>query len=116
SPTRRSGSRRRLRRRRRRANVTLRIAFYIPLLAALGTAACSRSTARDSAHASTIRVGILHSLTGTMAISEKSVRDTTLLAIEEINRTGGVLGKTIEPVVADGRSDWPTFAEAAERL
>src|SRR5204862_5653954 len=62
------------------------------------------------------RVGILHSLTGTMAISEKSVRDTTLMAIEEINRTGGMLGKTIEPVVADGRSDWPTFAEAAERL
>ena len=63
-----------------------------------------------------IRVGILHSETGTMAISEKSVRDATLLAIEEINESGGLLGRRIEPIVADGKSDWPTFAEQAERL
>jgi len=63
-----------------------------------------------------IKVGILHSLTGTMAISEASVRDATLLAIEELNAAGGVLGRRIEPVVADGRSDWPTFAREAERL
>ena len=63
-----------------------------------------------------IRVGILHSLTGTMAISERSVVDATLLAIEELNDMGGILGRRIEPVVADGKSDWPTFAKEAERL
>ncbi len=63
-----------------------------------------------------IKIGILHSLTGTMAISESSVRDATLLAIEELNAAGGVLGRRLEPVVADGRSDWPVFAREAERL
>jgi len=63
-----------------------------------------------------IKVGILHSLTGTMAISEKAVVDATLMAIEEINAEGGVLGRIIEPIVVDGRSDWPTFADEAERL
>ncbi|MEK7215520.1 MAG: urea ABC transporter substrate-binding protein [Chloroflexota bacterium] len=65
---------------------------------------------------STIKVGILHSLSGTMAISETSVRDAELLAIEEINAKGGVLGKKIEPVIEDGASDWPTFAEKAKKL
>jgi urea transport system substrate-binding protein len=64
----------------------------------------------------TIKVGVLHSLSGTMAISEKSVVDSTLLAIEEINNAGGVLGKQIEPIVEDGASDWPTFAEKARKL
>jgi urea transport system substrate-binding protein len=64
----------------------------------------------------TIKVGILHSLSGTMAISEVSVRDAELLAIEEINAAGGVLGKQIEPVIEDGASDWPTFAEKADKL
>ncbi|MFV1967691.1 MAG: urea ABC transporter substrate-binding protein [Pirellulaceae bacterium] len=63
-----------------------------------------------------IKVGILHSETGTMAISEKSVRDATLLAIEEINERGGLLGRKIAPVVVDGASDSRTFAAAAERL
>ncbi len=63
-----------------------------------------------------IKVGVLHSLTGTMAISETSVADATLLAIEEINKKGGVLGRPIEPIVVDGQSDWPTFAQEAERL
>jgi urea transport system substrate-binding protein len=63
-----------------------------------------------------IKIGVLHSRTGTMAISENSVVDATLLAVEEINRAGGVLGRKIEPVVVDGRSDWPTFAQEAERL
>jgi len=63
-----------------------------------------------------VKVGVLHSLTGTMAISETAVRDATLLAIEEINAAGGVLGRRIEPVVADGRSNWPVFAREAERL
>lgn len=64
----------------------------------------------------TIKVGILHSLSGTMAISEVSVRDASLLAIKEINAAGGVLGKQIEPVIEDGNSDWPTFAEKAKKL
>jgi len=63
-----------------------------------------------------IKVGILHSLTGTMAISEKAVVDSTLFAIKEINRQGGVLGRKIEPVVVDGKSDLKTFAIEAERL
>ncbi len=64
----------------------------------------------------TIKVGILHSLSGTMAISEKSVVDAEQLAIAEINQAGGVLGKQIEAVVEDGASDWPTFAEKATKL
>src|SRR2546423_1061612 len=63
-----------------------------------------------------IQGGILHSLSGTMAISEVSVKDAELLAISEINAKGGVLGKQLEPVVQDGASDWPTFAEKAQRL
>ncbi|WP_440070104.1 urea ABC transporter substrate-binding protein [Streptosporangium sp. OZ121] len=63
-----------------------------------------------------IKVGILHSLSGTMAISEVTVRDSELLAIEEINAAGGVLGKKLIPVVEDGASDWPTFAEKATKL
>ncbi len=64
----------------------------------------------------TIKVGILHSLSGTMAISETTVVDAELLAIKEINAAGGVLGMQIEPVQEDGASDWPTFAEKAEKL
>jgi urea transport system substrate-binding protein len=64
----------------------------------------------------TIKVGILHSLSGTMAISEKSVVDAEMLAIEEINNAGGVLGKKIEAIQEDGASDWPTFAEKAKKL
>ncbi|MBD1935472.1 MULTISPECIES: urea ABC transporter substrate-binding protein [Cyanophyceae] len=64
----------------------------------------------------TIKVGILHSLSGTMAISEKSVVDAEMLAIDEINKAGGVLGKQIQPIQEDGASDWPTFAEKARKL
>jgi urea transport system substrate-binding protein len=63
-----------------------------------------------------IKVGILHSLSGTMAISETSLRDAELMAIKEINAKGGVLGKKIVPVIEDGASDWPTFAEKAKKL
>lgn len=63
-----------------------------------------------------IKVGILHSLSGTMSISETSLRDAELMAIEEINANNGVLGKKIVPVVEDGASDWPTFAEKAKKL
>ncbi|TCK08094.1 UNVERIFIED_ORG: urea-binding protein [Anoxybacillus amylolyticus] len=75
---------------------------------------------KDSSSASkegdTVKVGILHSLSGTMAISEVSLRDAEFMAIEEINASGGLLGKKIEPVVEDGASDWPTFAEKAKKL
>jgi len=64
-----------------------------------------------------IRVGILHSMTGPVAISEKSMIDAEVLALEEINRTGDLLpGHRVEWVIADGRSDWPTFAREAQRL
>jgi urea transport system substrate-binding protein len=63
-----------------------------------------------------LKVGILHSRTGTMAISEKPVIDATLFAIEEINNQGGLLGRKVEAVVEDGASDWPTFAQKAEKL
>jgi urea transport system substrate-binding protein len=63
-----------------------------------------------------IKVGILHSLTGTMAISEKPVMQATLLAIAKINAQGGLLGRQIEPVIIDAKSDWDTFAKQAEYL
>ena len=63
-----------------------------------------------------IKVGILHSLSGTMAISETPVVDAILLAIDEINNRGGILGKKVVPVIVDGKSDWPTFALEAEKL
>jgi urea transport system substrate-binding protein len=70
-----------------------------------------------SAHAAdTIKVGILHSLSGTMAISETSLKDVALMAIDEINAKGGVLGKKIEPVVVDPASNWPLFAEKTRQL
>ena len=64
----------------------------------------------------TVKIGILHSLSGTMAISETSLRDIVLMAVEEINAAGGVLGKQIEPVVKDPASNWPLFAEKAKEL
>ena len=63
-----------------------------------------------------VKVGILHSLTGTIALAEASVVDAEKLAIDEINAAGGVLGRKVEAVVEDGASDWPTFAEKARKL
>jgi len=80
------------------------------------TASPSPGGATSGASGDTIKVGILHSLSGTMAISEKSVVDAEQLAIEEINAAGGVLGKKIEAIVEDGASDWPTFNEKAKKL
>jgi urea transport system substrate-binding protein len=78
------------------------------LTAAFGA---SPSTAQD-----TVKVGVLHSLSGTMAISETSLRDVLLFTFDEINANGGVMGKKIEPVVVDGASNWPLFAEKAKQL
>ncbi len=66
--------------------------------------------------AETVKVGVLHSLSGTMAISETSLKDVLLFTFDEINKKGGVLGKMIEPVVVDPASNWPLFAEKAEQL
>lgn len=93
----------------RSAIKVFRLAFVVFTLVAISTVVSVK--AQD-----TIKVGILHSLSGTMSISEVTVRDSTLMAIEEINAAGGVLGKMIEPIVEDGASDWPTFAEKAGKL
>jgi urea transport system substrate-binding protein len=81
-----------------------------------GGDSASKASAEPGVSGDKIKVGILHSLSGTMAISEVSVRDAELLAIDEINKAGGVLGKKLVPVVEDGASDWPTFAEKAQKL
>ncbi|ROO83658.1 urea-binding protein [Actinocorallia herbida] len=86
---------------------------------ALALTACGgteEESGGGAANANEIKVGILHSLSGTMAISEVTVHNSELMAIEEINAKGGVLGKKIVPVVEDGASDWPTFAEKARKL
>src|SRR3954470_16313955 len=64
----------------------------------------------------TIKVGILHSLSGTMAISETTLKDVMLMLIDEQNKKGGLLGKKLEPVVVDPASNWPLFAEKAREL
>ena len=66
--------------------------------------------------ADTIKVGILHSLSGTMAISETALKETALMTIADINAKGGVMGKMLEPVVVDPASNWPLFAEKARQL
>ncbi|NNG82289.1 MULTISPECIES: urea ABC transporter substrate-binding protein [Acinetobacter Taxon 24D] len=96
------------------------------LLASISLAGCSKSAEKKEAtqpeakaaatSGDTIKVGILHSLSGTMAISETSLKNTALMAINEINANGGVLGKKLEAVVVDPASDWPLFAERARQL
>lgn len=66
--------------------------------------------------AETVKVGVLHSLSGTMAISETSLKDVLLFTFDEINKAGGVAGKMIEPVIVDPASNWPLFAEKARQL
>jgi urea transport system substrate-binding protein len=84
---------------------------------ALGAFALATSSWLSKAFAAdTIKVGILHSLSGTMAISETSLKDVALMTIAEINASGGVLGKQLEPVVVDPASNWPLFAEKARQL
>ena len=78
-------------------------------LAFSGTAAMAQAT-------DTIKVGILHSLSGTMAISETALKDVMLYLIDEQNKAGGLLGKQLEPVIVDPASDWPLFAEKAREL
>nr|WP_181706251.1 urea ABC transporter substrate-binding protein [Chthonobacter rhizosphaerae] len=84
-------------------------ALAFSLMAATGLSAAS-------AQEDTIKVGVLHSLSGTMAISETTLKDTILYLIEEQNKKGGVLGKKLEAVVVDPASNWPLFAEKAREL
>lgn len=90
---------------------SIRAAFKVGLLSAASLLASQVLHAAD-----TVKVGILHSLSGTMAISETSLRDILLFTFDEINANGGVMGHMIEPVVVDGASNWPLFAEKAEQL
>src|SRR5271166_1171225 len=86
----------------------------LALAAALATS--SLASAPPALAADTIEVGGLHSLSGTMAISETVLKDVTLMTIDEINAKGGLLGKKLEAVVVDPASNWPLFAEKARQL
>jgi len=91
--------------------------FCLKTLTAIAAVAVSGlSISNYAAAADTIEVGVLHSLSGTMAISETVLKDTVLMAIDEINAKGGVLGKKLEPVVVDPASNWPLFAEKTKQL
>jgi urea transport system substrate-binding protein len=79
-------------------------------------AAVAMTVGATAQAADTIKVGVLHSLSGTMAISETTLKDTVLMLIEEQNKKGGLLGKKLEAVVVDPASNWPLFAEKAEQL
>ncbi|NGN66573.1 urea ABC transporter substrate-binding protein [Streptomyces sp. A7024] len=84
--------------------------------AEVGTERSGASAVKPVVSADAVKVGLLNSLSGTMAISEVTVRNSLRLAIDEINADGGVLGRKIVPVSEDGASDWPTFAEKAGKL
>ncbi|MDN0088277.1 urea ABC transporter substrate-binding protein [Yersinia nurmii] len=83
---------------------------------ALSASVISVGLAFSAQAVDTIKVGIMHSLSGTMAISETPLKDVALMTIDEINAKGGVLGKKLEPVVVDPASNWPLFAEKARQL
>ncbi len=85
-------------------------------LAILGGMVALLGAGRSPAAESVVKVGVLHSLSGTMAISEVTVKNATLLAIEQINAAGGVLGRRIQAVVEDGASEPATFAQKAQKL
>jgi urea transport system substrate-binding protein len=95
-------------------NISRRSATASLTAVALGVAGLAFSSMAQAAD--TIKVGVLHSLSGTMAISETVLKDTVLMAIDEINAKGGLLGKKLEPVVVDPASNWPLFAEKAKQL
>jgi len=90
--------------------------FVRSTLALALTASLAGLSLEAAAQGKTVKVGVLHSLSGTMAISETVLKDTALMAFEEINAKGGVMGYKIEPVVVDPASNWPLFAEKARQL
>src|SRR6195256_3714603 len=85
--------------------------FLAAWLLAVGLAFSGTASAQD-----TIKVGVLHSLSGTMSISETTLKDTVLMLIDQQNKKGGLLGKKLEAVVVDPASNWPLFAEKAAQL
>ena len=95
-------------------------ALAVATIALAGCGATAGESEGDAAtvdtSGDTVKIGLLNSLSGTMAISEVTVRDSLQLAVEQINDDGGVMGKQIEAISEDGASDWPTFAEKAEKL
>src|SRR4051812_49675972 len=101
-----------------------RLGVAAATLAAVGVGRAVTSPAQSQAKApaaatpsgGTIKVGVLHSLSGTMAISETTLKDVMLMLIAEQNKNGGLLGKKLEPVVVDPASNWPLFAEKARQL
>jgi len=90
--------------------------FIKQLALAASVAAIGMGSTSLYAQGKTVKIGILHSLSGTMAISETVLKDTVLMAVDEINAKGGVMGHKIEPVVVDPASNWPLFAEKARQL
>src|SRR5476649_2060391 len=86
------------------------------LSTAAGLAFAATGAIQSANAADTIKVGVLHSLSGTMAISETTLKDTILFLIDEQNKKGGLLGKKLEAVVVDPASNWPLFAEKAREL
>lgn len=90
--------------------------FAFKATVAAGAMALASIVAQPSFAADTIKVGVLHSLSGTMAISESTLKDTMLMLIDDLNKKGGLLGKKIEPVVVDPASNWPLFAEKMREL
>jgi len=89
---------------------------FVRALALAASIAAIGTSSTTFAQQKTVKVGVLHSLSGTMAISETVLKDTVLMAIDEINAKGGVMGAKIEPVVVDPASNWPLFAEKARQL
>ena len=90
-----------------------RLSQGLGLAALIGAAAIG---ATPAAAQDTIKIGVLHSLSGTMAISETTLKDTVLMMVDDINKRGGLLGKKVEAVVVDPASNWPLFAEKAREL
>lgn len=99
-------------------NLMIGLSAFILLLATACNSGSNTGSGTDSTAAggSTVKIGVLHSLSGTMAISEVSLRDAVQMAVDEINAAGGVLGKKIEPVIVDPASDWDLFAEKSKEL
>jgi urea transport system substrate-binding protein len=89
---------------------------FIGTLSRIAAATAMLAAGAQAYAADTIKIGILHSLSGTMAISETSLKDVALMTIDEINAKGGVMGKKLEAVVVDPASNWPLFAEKARGL
>ncbi|HXL75035.1 MAG TPA: urea ABC transporter substrate-binding protein [Burkholderiales bacterium] len=89
---------------------------FVKVLALAASIAAFGAAPQASAQTKTVKVGVLHSLSGTMAISETVLKDVALMAFDEVNAQGGVMGYKIEPVVVDPASNWPLFAEKARQL